>query len=391
MVEIQQNKLERIEKINGYQLGSFIFLLANSSLLGINTFLTYQTAKIEAYLACLIGSVIGFVFFAIFLYLRKHSKEKNIILVTQSLFGKIMGTIINVLINSIVLLFVSISLYQITSFIITQYLSETPSIYISGLIMITVVYVVRKGIVVMSKSNQIFAFVRFILFSIAALSLLQYGESNNLLPFLEEGIKNPIIGGLVYAVYMISPIFLLTIVDKDKMQEEKGFEKKLIIGYLISNITTFCVFLITILTFGIDMISIVRYPEYIILKKVKLFASIERIENILALLFVLDNLALLSLGIYFFTHSVKMYARKWNTTAIIVSCAIGLVLVANYVWVQPNQVEYFVKQYLTYILGIGFLGIMTVIFFGVLLKNRQEKIQQSLKEQIKKEMTQTDP
>lgn len=337
--------------------------------------MVYSVAEADAYISCILGTMIGVIFLGMFLYLRAKNPEKNIILLHKKLYGKVIGSIINSIINGIVLLFLGIVLYHITSFLLSQYLPETQSLYISLLIILAILYTVTKGIVVMSKANQIFMFIKLALFVISAISLLQYHEIDNLYPFLENGLKNPMIGAILYALFTVSPIFLLTIIDKEKVQEQKGFSKTLIKTYLLSNVVVILIFFITTLVFGIEFISIYHYPEYMVLKKIKIFSSIGRIENILALQFLIDAFVFLSLGVYFCVHSTKAYFKKLDNNLITGIVCIILLILSNFVFKESQQMQQFINQYFLYILGFGFLGIMTLTFVTLFIKNITQKIQ----------------
>lgn len=365
----QNGSLENKEKIQSYGYASFIFLLVNSTLMGLNSFMVYSLAGADAYISCIVGTLIGFIVLGIFLYIKNKNPEKNIIYLNQKLYGKVIGTTINMLLNAIVLIFMAVVMYNITFFLVTQYLPETQSLYVSLLIVIAILYTVTKGIVVMSKANQIFMFMKIGLFVVAAISLLQYHEIDNLYPILTNGWKNPILGSLIYVIFTISPVFFLTIIDREKIEEEKGSTKKIIVFYFLANLVITLIFFITTLVFGIEFISIYRYPEYMVLKKIKLFSSIGRIENILALQFLMDSFVCLALGVYFCVHSAKTYFKKANTNIVATIICISILIISNFIFTEPQQVQAFLKQYFLSILGVGFLGIMILTFMILLTKN----------------------
>ena len=83
--------------------------------------------------------------------------------------------------------------------------------------------------------------------------------------------------------YTILPIFVLTIIPKNKIDNNRKFEKRLIIFYILFNLINFTVLFNVISVLGIDLASLYQYPDYHVLRRISIGGFIERIESLLAI------------------------------------------------------------------------------------------------------------
>ena len=77
------------------------------------------------------------------------------------------------------------------------------------------------------------------------------------------------------------------------------------ISYIISILALFAIVILTLGNLGIYLASIYQYPEYIVLKRIKIFNFIDRIENILTIQFIFSMFASMCFGVYCVTNLLK--------------------------------------------------------------------------------------
>ena len=102
-------------KINSLQFSIFIWYFITSSLIGIGVNLITSIAEKDSYISIIISYIIGFIPILLFIYL--FNKKIIITELTIKLFGKTIGTIINI-ITSLLLLLIS-SIYLVSLLLIT--------------------------------------------------------------------------------------------------------------------------------------------------------------------------------------------------------------------------------------------------------------------------------
>ena len=86
-------------------------------------------------------------------------------------------------------------------------------------------------------------------------------------------------------------------------------DHKLIRKYLFGTISIILIGILIIAVLGPNLIQIYRFPEYMILKKIKVFQFLEKIENIISITWILDVFMTLAM----IGQNIKMtLPKKWN-------------------------------------------------------------------------------
>ena len=115
-------------KINSLQFGTLFSFTILSTLIGIGFNNVTRIAKVDSYISIIIAYIIGFIPLILFIYL--FNQEKTITELTKETFGKTLGTIINYLLLIPILIIGISSVYSISNFMVSQFLSDTPIIII---------------------------------------------------------------------------------------------------------------------------------------------------------------------------------------------------------------------------------------------------------------------
>lgn len=316
---VNNNKLT----ITQYSCLIFFPILALFS--GIGTHNTIKIAGIDSYLSVIYSFLIGIIPLTIFLLIFNYKKELNIKEKIKYLFGNILGNIICFIINVLVLCIGFVLLYNISNFAISQFLAETPLLVFMITIGIVLVYNVSLGIENISRVAIIFLGIIFILTIISTTGILPNFETSNLKPFLENGYMPPLKGAITLTLTNVIPIFILLIVPKEKVENNKKLDKYIVLFYTLAFIFAFLAILLTIGSIGIYLCDIYQYPEYTVLKKISLFEFLDRIENFIYIKWILSSVTYLSLIIYYLNISIKKDSHK-IMPILIISAMIFLAL-----------------------------------------------------------------
>ena len=116
--------------------------------------------------------------------------------------------------------------YDIINFISSEYLYKTPSYIIGAMILVPIIYLLTKGLRTISRVSIILFMISIVLYVFSIAGLIPSFDSTNLLPFLEEGLKNPLIGALGFISYTAMPIFILLIIPREDVGEKKIGKKQ---------------------------------------------------------------------------------------------------------------------------------------------------------------------
>ncbi len=297
------------DKLTSFQFSCLICFPILAFFSGIGTYNIIKTAQVDAYLSTIFACLFGIIVLLLFFYIFNYKPNLNIIEKNKYLFGKVLGTALNYLINILVLLIGVALIYNIGNFAISQFLSETPLLIFMILFSLVLIYNVHLGIKNISRVGIIFFSIVCFLTIISTLGVIPTIDFSNLNPFLEHGLTKPIQGGFTLTLINVIPIFTLLIVEKEQISDHHKITKKAFFFYAIAFLFTFLAIFLTLSSLGIHLSEIYQYPEYTVLKKISIFHFVDRIENFIYIKWVLNSFMCLSLIIYYISHSVQKQCK----------------------------------------------------------------------------------
>lgn len=361
-------------KISTWGYSSFMVTLTKSGFLGMASYIMFSYSSINTYLSAILGTMIGILPLLIFIFIIKHSGNKDIIDLNITILGKFFGNILNTILNITVLFMSVLALYNISQFVDIQYMPDTDTNYLRILILIPIVYAASKDISVISKISQIIFCINLTIFILTILGCIDACDVDNIFPFMKDGISPVIKSTLIYVIFTTFPIFLLTIIPQSSIVQEKSKIQKIFFMYMLGNLMLIFIIMITVFILGEDLIPMFRYPEYIALKRFKLFEIIERVENTLSLQFVFNSIMYLIVSFHFIIQSLKkiLKSKKIENLFPYVLAAIILVL-SNIFFKNTVKSTEFIKQYIPYIISIGLFIPMFITFIILIIKNIKAK------------------
>ena len=176
-------------------------------------------------------------------------------------------------------------------------------------------------------------------------------DINNIFPILNTNINDIFKATLIYAILSTSPSLLLI--------NEKMTYKQALKNYLISSLFLIITSFILIATLG-NLITTLSYPEYSVLRKIRLLKFIENIEGILAITWIFDIFIALSLASY----QVKQLFNKKNN--YIPFCLLTSIMFFIYLSVNSNYSHLLIiyHYHILVLLIITMLLMTTILIFS---------------------------
>ena len=357
-----------LKKIDNYEYTSLFILTYLSSSIGLSLYTTIKHASINSYIGVAISIITSIIPLLVFLFILKYKQELNIKEKINHLFGKYLGTIINYLLIILFFIVAITILFNLSNFIVSQYLSDTNILYIMILLSVTLYFSLNKGIETISRISTIFTLIFFILLVIAIFSVKKEIDLNNLKPLLENGIKGPIKAGLINSLLTIIPCFSLLIIPKQNITNNNKLIRHIFIGYIISSIILFLISIIANSILGEYLIQIYQYPAYISLKKASLFNFIDRIENFFSLAWILSSFIGMITSLYY----IKETITKQNKQIINISLIIILVISSYKVFKNNTIFDNHILNYYPYNL-LAILIIFIIISITIMIRKLLKK------------------
>ena len=276
-----------------YQILSFF--LTRSLFFGLGITKIFNQSRNDAWISGILGTILGLILISFIYYLK--SKNPNF---SQNLNKGIIGFMAKIFL----ILFASFCLHDVILSLTTMtssfLLPLTPALVIAIAVLITIIYGNLKGISSFAKVAQILLPISIIIFSFKVISSLIITDYNNFLPFF-YGHKMGILKAIfVYALLSASPSLLLINVDKVNLSYKES-----ILGYLIGSITIILSLISINGVLGPTLANILRFPEYMTLKKLRIYNFVENIENILTFTWLFDLIILGFMSAYNIKKIIK--------------------------------------------------------------------------------------
>lgn len=360
-----EEKLEN--KLNLSQIGVILYFIATGSLCGMN-FRTYiNIAKEDAWLAPIIGCIIGFLPYLIFIFIMNKYPNLNIFQIIEKLFGKALGKFLNLLLIIFVTSYMLIFFWNLTNFISAHFLYNTPPLFVTIMFLIPIIYMLTKKIQVILKSGIIIFFISFIFFIIASLAIIAQIKISNIFPFLLNGIGPPLKASMSYVAYIVLPLFYVTCIPKNAYTNKKNFTKYMIIYYFLIFICIEIILFLTLNVLGIELTSLYQYPEFQILRRVTIGGFIERVESTLSAYWILSTFMLVVFSCYFIKIGISHLLNIKNSNKFDkIIYLFFILLICFSIMKSPNNtvVNHFMKTtYIMYIYIFIFgISLFTFIF-----------------------------
>lgn len=357
------------KKISSIQVGAIFILITIAAFSGIGIFSIVKASGIDAYLSVLIAGVIGIIYLLVYFYIVGYEPDLMLSEKICKLFGNKVGNGLNIVIAILVLILGINIMFNLANFIVSQFLPETPNYVVGILFAIVVIYVNIKGIETLARTSFILAILSMILFGVTAFGLSATFETSNLLPFLENGIGRPFHGAFYILSLNLGSIFNLLIIPKSQLVDSKKLKRVMTISYIISILALFTIVILTLGNLGIYLASIYQYPEYIVLKRIKIFNFIDRIENILTIQFIFSMFASMCFGVYCVTNLLK----PRNKIRILPAFITVLILLVSTFAFKNNTIFNNYTYHIVPFIRLSFVGIIFIIAFTIFIKRQKFK------------------
>ncbi|MBR5662426.1 MAG: hypothetical protein IKX00_02100 [Bacilli bacterium] len=296
-----------------------IYFITSIFMYGAGFSSIFRLCKSNSWIVILIGSIISIIFLPI--YKKIINKNNKYIKLINILF--------------ILLICMMILRIFITSF----YLTKTPGLFIT--IPFILLCLRNKDINTLYKESNLLFLFSAIGITLNIIAATKTGSIKFLTPTLNISLLNIIKGIIYYVIFTLSPLILI----KDSEIDNKLF--------IFTNI--FLVFMSVMIIFilGPNLISIYRFPEYMIYKEINLFGFVENVENLVCLVYFLNIFITSSLCLI----NIKNVVKNNYTFYILVT----LILFITEFVSDKYKCSLFIYKYLPLIL-------LVFIFFNVLKK-----------------------
>ena len=292
-----------------YQNFTVNYFLSRGLFFGIGFSLIIGLIKQDSILSFILGTLIGT--FLIFLINKVHKFKKDKTLDQILTEMKALGVFIRILLIlfALALLAEGITFFQL--FVSSFILNKSPLYFISLPIIVLILKISQGGVKTTFRVASCLFPISFALTFFSLLVLFQYADFNNVVPLFQSKPYYFIKATFYYVSLAVSPSILMLVTNKSD-------SKSTLLSYLLGSFTlTLKVFLIIAIV-GPILAYIYRFPEYVILKEIKLLDFIEKIENIVSLSWIFDQFIFLSVASVFMKELLPKKAQSISHSFLII-------------------------------------------------------------------------
>ena len=318
----------------------------------------------------IIAIILGFIPLGIIYYIFNYEPDISLPFKNIKLFGNLFGTIVNIVIIWFTFFIILILFSNLITFIFSQYLNKTPTIIISIVFMITIIYVLVHGLKTITRTAMMLFFISIILYLLSLIGLFNQLSIDNFKPFLENSYQVLFRGSYSYITYNIFPLYLFLIIPKNDISD-KSFFKYVSIFYIVACFSLLIVLITTLGIFGIKMCYLYEYPEFQVLKYVSLVGMSARIDGILIIQWIFDLIIFMIMGMYFIKECT---ISLFNVNKHIFSIIIGILLIILNEYFSSNMLINDLS--INIIPNIMFISIslyFVIMFISIKIKNYTQK------------------
>lgn len=318
-----------------------IFFLTRSLFFGLGISLLCKYTNKDTYIGAIIGTLLGLIIILCYRYIIQNKKNKSLNEILNQ--NKIIGLIVRILFLAASIIILIYTLLTYKTFISSFLLATTPVFMILIPWLILLIYCAWGGIPMINKlATSLFPF-SIILSILSIFSIFGNFDYYNFLPILTTKPTSLFMSIIAFAGISTFPGILTLHLESNI----KNYVKFYLLSTILVIITIICVNGI----FGEVLVNVFRFPEYMILKQVILLDFIEKIENILSIVWAFDLFITSAFAIYSIKTLVP--AKKNNFSTLIIIAIIAILIDKffdfNYIY---ELFAYYALPYISFILPL---------------------------------------
>lgn len=284
-------------KIAPRQFIIFIILfMIGSSILLLAKFIAAE-AKQDAWISAIILAGSGVLLAWLYKALGSLFPDMTLVEYSQEIFGKWIGKIISLLFFTYTFFLCAITLRQISNFFTSTMMPETPIESIHILLLGIVIMGVQYGLENMARTSEIFFPWVCILFFTIVIFVSPQIEFENIQPVFAKG-AHPILYAVFMQLgfpYLELVLFLMIFPYVNRIKEAS---KAFLAGSMIGGIILLSIILLTILVLGAEAAENEHFPSYILARKIDVGNFFQRVEAIMAGLWIITTFFKLQICYY---------------------------------------------------------------------------------------------
>lgn len=324
-------------KISSFQfLVLVIFFMIGTSILELPSVLAAD-AKQDAWIAAIIGTLIGVLVVWFFSKIASWFPNLTYIQMNEKIFGKWIGKFSCLLFIFVCILYSASLLNHSGFFLSSQLYPNTPIIYLNILKAILLIMGIRLGIETIARSAEILIFIFLFLFIGLVIFIIPEIDVQNLEPFFISdfgALWKPTI--LVAVMSSVNSLVLLMIFPSLVKEFKKG-KRSFFLGNIIGGLVIIIVTMLCIFVLGSSTTARQVYPSYVLARQINIGNFINRIEVLMAALWIIS--LYYKMALYFYAGTIGL-AQLFNLKDYRpLTYPLGIIVIVLSIIISPNFIS----------------------------------------------------
>lgn len=283
------------------------YFITRALFLGIGFSLILNYVKQDSILAFILGTLIGFFILYLIDKINEYKQELSLNDVLAKM--KIPGIILKIILICFAIILFTTGLTFFQLFVSSFLLSQSPIWFISLPILILILIISKKDLNITFRVAECLFPISLILTLLSLFSLIPYSNIENFLPLFVSKPFDFLRSTIYYASLSSAPGILMLMTKKPN---------KNINAYALGSLTLILKIFSILSILGPTLALIYRFPEYVILKEIKLLDFIEKIENIVGISWILDNFVFVAVSSLFLKDLLPKKSKETLHPLIII-------------------------------------------------------------------------
>jgi spore germination protein KB len=297
-------------------------------------------AKQDAWLAILLGMIFSFILFLV--YYKLYSYYPNLLPTEymQKILGKVLGTILAFIYILYFMYDASRVLRDFGEMLLTFAYPDTPLFIANALLMLVIIYTVRKGIEVIARSGELLFIFMYILAVAGFILIISSGliEIKNLQPVLEEGLLPVLKVVFTQTIYFpFAEVIVFTMI-LPYLNNPKKAKVTMLCATGLSGINLMITMLINVSVLGVSLTARSQFPLLSTVQTIQVADFLERLDVFFMLALVIS---------IFFKICLLFYAAVVGTANLFkvkspsrLSYPLGLIILFLSITIASNVQEH---------------------------------------------------
>ncbi|MCR2805912.1 GerAB/ArcD/ProY family transporter [Paenibacillus soyae] len=249
--------------------------------------ITASSARQDAWLSMLVAYAVGMligVFFA--LIANRIRQSESLIAASREVLGPWGGGFVGLLLVFNFFMCALSLLSEMSQFMTTQLMTETPVNAIIFVFLAVVILAFRYGVEVFARMGELLFPAFLVLFAFLVVFLLPQAEGDRLMPVASEGVL-PILNGSVMAISITFMEMVVLLALAPHVSGSRGLTKPILSSFAIGGLLLSIVVLLCVMVLGPNLMETKLYPTFVLAQKLTIGNFLERMEAIIAFMWII--------------------------------------------------------------------------------------------------------